>query len=291
MVKNVSSSQNQYPKLLKQVKGHPQMLFFKGKLDGSLFENSLTIVGSRRMSAYAKQVVDLIVPELVLNGVNIITGFTYGCEIEASKSAIELGASTVAIMPCGIETVWPAYHKNLYNKLLENNGLIISEFSGKTNAQSWMFSKRNIMLATISNALLVVEASEKSNTLEIADMALKHKRKVFAVPGQITSNSFKGCLKLIKNGAQVVSCAGDILSFFKVSSKENFAENKKTNDFSDIEKQIFSSLENQTMSLDEIAKQIKIPINECSALVSMMQLKGIINENNGKYFLEKSYVN
>ena len=126
----------------------------------------------------------------------------YGGDEAAHKAAVEAGGRTIAVMPCGIDMIHPEYQEELYNKILENKGLIISEYEGKFPPAIWTYPKRNRIVAGLSKAVLIVEAGLNSGTLITAECAKKFGRKIFAVPGPITSEVSKGTIQLIKEGAR-----------------------------------------------------------------------------------------
>jgi DNA processing protein len=156
-----------------------------------------------------------LVGEVAGAGVAIVSGFMYGIDALAHKAALRVGGRTIAVMPCGIDLVHPAYQQGLYNEILENNGLVVSEYEGAFLPTLWSYPKRNRIVAGLCQATMVVEAGEKSGSLITANFAKKFGRKVFAVPGPLTSSVSVGIMQLIKEGASVVTSAKDILDFYR----------------------------------------------------------------------------
>ena len=117
-----------YPRLLKQISDAPKQLYYKGSWDDQIFENCLAVVGSRRMTSYGRQAVERLVGEVAASGITIISGFMYGVDATSHKTALRVDGRTIAVMPCGINIINPEYQEDLYNEILENKGLIISEF-------------------------------------------------------------------------------------------------------------------------------------------------------------------
>jgi DNA processing protein len=212
----------EYPKLLKKIgKDAPKKLYYKGTWDREIFENCLTVVGSRQMTIYGKQVVQKIVFEIAAAGLTIVSGFMYGVDAASHKAALRAGGRTIAVMPCGIDLIHPEYQQDLYNEILDNNGLIISEYEGKMEPGYWTYPRRNRIVAGLSKATLVIEAGEKSGSLITANFAKKFKRKVFVVPGPITSENSKGIMQLIKEKAVPISFAKDILGFYLSADRQD----------------------------------------------------------------------
>jgi len=279
----------QYPEMLKALgKDAPKQLYYRGNWDMSLFENCLAVVGSRRMTSYGQQITNKLISEIASRGITIVSGFMYGIDATAHKTALDIGGRTIAIMPCGIERIHPEYQTKLYADILENNGLIISEFEGNSLPAFWTYPKRNRIIAGLSKATMVVEAGLKSGSLITANLAKKYKRKVFAVPGPLTSVLSQGICQLIKEGADVVTCAGDVLEFFGTKATETrslSADRDRVSD-SSMEQRIIQKLQQEPMEIDVLSRLLGISAAEIGTTISLMQLKGLIFIENGKYFIK-----
>lgn len=212
----VIKGNKKYPKLLKKIgKDAPKQLYYKGSFDKEIFDNCLAVVGSRQMTTYGKRVVEQIVTPLSGAGVTIVSGFMYGVDAAAHKTAVQAGGKTIAVMPCGIDLIHPEYQQDLYMEILNNNGLVISEYEGNMQPSNWTYPRRNRIVAGLSKAVLIVEAGLKSGSLITANFAKKFGRKIFVVPGPITSENSKGIMQLIKEGATPISKVEDILDYYK----------------------------------------------------------------------------
>ena len=143
-----------YPKLLKQINDPPKQIYYRGNWDEKIFENCLAVVGSRRMTSYGQQITNKLISEIASRGITIVSGFMYGIDATAHKTALDVGARTIAVMPCGIERIHPEYQTKLYADILENNGLVISEFEGDSLAAFWTYPKRNRIIAGLSRATI-----------------------------------------------------------------------------------------------------------------------------------------
>jgi len=205
-----------YPKLLKKIVDPPKKLYYKGEWDEALFKNCLAVVGSRHLTSYGRRMTELLVSEIAAAGVTIVSGFMYGGDEAAHRVTLSVGGRTIAVMPGGIDVIHPEYQADLYRQILENQGLIISEFVGKLLPVNWMYAKRNRIVAGLSKAVLIIEAALNSGTLITAGYAKKFGRKIFAVPGPLTSEVSKGTVQLIKEGAVVVTEAQDVLRYFSL---------------------------------------------------------------------------
>ena len=179
-----------------------------------IFENSLAVVGSRDMSLYGKEVIAKFVPDLVSNKITIISGFMYGVDVESHQKCLECGGKTVAVLGCGLNVLTSKENDSLYTKILENGGLVISEYEANLKPTRWSFPQRNRIVAGLSTlGVLVVEAKLKSGSLITAKIGQKQGKKVYVIPGQITSETSEGTNYLIKNNlGKMVTSAADILN-------------------------------------------------------------------------------
>lgn len=281
----VAIQDKEYPKLLRKTgKTSPKKLYCKGNWDKDIFENCLAVVGSRRMTTYGRQVVERIVGEVAAAGVTIVSGFMYGVDATAHKVALSVGGRTIAVMPCGIDLIHPEYQHDLYAEVLNNNGLVISEYEGSTPPVTWTYPRRNRIVAGLSQATLIIEAEEKSGSLITANLAKKFGRKLFVVPGPITSENSKGIIQLIKEGAEIVSSAQDILKYYKIEDINKNVEGETFN-IGGKEREIISQLQREALDIDAISRNVSIPAAKIGTILSIMQLRGQIKQEGNKYYV------
>lgn len=290
MAEVVGITDENYPGLLKEALGKlqtssgPKQLYYKGNWDDKIFENCLAVVGSRHLTSYGRKAIEQIVTEVAAAGITIVSGFMYGGDEAAHSTAVKCGGKTIAVMPCGIDRVHPESQKKLYQEILDNNGLILSEYVGDAQPQTFTYVQRDRIVAGLSKAVFVVEAALNSGSLITASYATKYGRKIFALPGPITSEVSKGTLKLIKEGAEPVCEAVDILKYFDIFPKAK-KENKKFVTGDSLENRIIEQLKNESMEADEMARVLALPISKIGTTLSLMQLKGFINQEGRKYYL------
>lgn len=297
MVEVVEILGKKYPALLNEALKNlvaslgPKKLYYKGNWSDNIFENCLAVVGSRHLTYYGKKVTEQLVTEIAAAGVTIVSGFMYGGDEAAHSAAVKCGGRTIAVMPCGIDLIHPSSQKKLYQEILDKNGLIVSEYGGNAQPQNFTYVQRDRIVAGLSKAVLVTEAALGSGSLITANYAKKMGRKVFAVPGPITSEVSKGTIKLIKEGAEPVMDAKDILDFFKIlPSKKTtlpaFAHSElgRGKCFT-LEDKIIERLRHEPMKVDEMARLFSIPVAQLGTTLSLMQLKGFINHDSGKYYI------
>ncbi|HDZ76785.1 MAG TPA: DNA-protecting protein DprA [Candidatus Omnitrophica bacterium] len=275
-----------YPRLLKEIKSPPKKLYYKGDWDSDIFENCLAVVGSRRMTTYGKQITNKLVSEIARSGITIVSGFMFGIDATAHRAALGAGGRTIAVMPCGIDVIHPAYQESLYKEILENRGLIISEFESNFPPARWTYPKRNKIVAGISKATMVVEAGEKSGSLITASLAMEYKRRLFAVPGPLTSVVSKGTLQLIKEGAEIVIGAEDVLAGYDVVSLNSSGSPSLFLKLGKLEQFIVRRLQEEPLGIDALARLVKISASQIGTILSLMQLKGLVVEEGGKYHIK-----
>ena len=286
-----------YPKLLKEALEKlaqkslgPKKLYYKGKFTEDIFDNCLAVVGSRHLTSYGRRITEQLVSQIAAAGITIVSGFMYGGDEAAHKAAVQVGGRTIAVMPCGINIVHPEYQTDLYDEIQRKNGLIISEYEGGFLPTTYTFVQRDRIVAGLSKAVLVTEAALKSGSLITANYSKRFGRKIFSVPGQITSEVSKGTLKLIKEGAEVCTSAEDILDFFKVSANRTSSLRGASGDEAiskpdTLEQKIIDQLKREPMDADLLARNLIVPASKLGTTLTLMQLKNLISQDSGKYYV------
>ncbi len=200
-----------YPERLKHIYDAPMILYYKG--NKKLLKHSYTIgmIGCRECSEYGKQVSLTFSNKLAKQGVCIISGMAKGIDSYSHRGCIQAGGKTIAVLGNGLDQIYPKENLGLYNKILETEGLILSEYVIGTKPNKLNFPARNRIISGLSDGVIVVEAKEKSGTLNTVDFALEQGKDVFVIPGNITSKSSIGTNDLIKQGAKCITCVEDIL--------------------------------------------------------------------------------
>jgi len=283
-INKISIDDSEFPDNLKKIKSCPKVLYYRGNWETKIFEKSLAIVGSRRMTRYGKEVLAKFMPDLVANKVTIVSGFMYGIDSEAHKICLELGGKTIAVLGGGLDFLSPSENDQLYTEILESGGLVISEYEADFKPTLWSFPQRNrIVSALTTEGVLVVEAGLKSGSLITARLGKKQGKPVLTVPGPINAGTSQGTNWLIKsNNAKMVTEINDLM--------ENKIKNKttQTNIFDvldDAEKEIVSYLENEELTVDELSHKTGKSIAEIATRISLMSMKGLVEEEAGKVFL------
>ncbi len=267
-----------------EIKRHNNF-YYRGNWSGKVFKKSIAIVGSRRMTRYGRDVVDKFVSGFVVNGITTISGFMYGVDTEVHQKTVDYGGVTIAVFGCGLDVIYPPENEKLYTQILENRGLVISEYEPKAKPHLWKFPQRNKIIASLASlGVLVVEAGDKSGSLITAELARKMGKKVYAVPGPINSAVSLGTNELIKSGnAVMVTEPKDIIKI-RSSFARATVDKPKMNI---LELEIYKALEIEGLNTDEIAMQTGESVIEVGTTLSVMGIKGLVLESGGKYYLQK----
>ena len=289
----VTLEDEEYPQLLKEIKNPPFVLYGKG--DQSLLNCSIAaiaVVGTRKTTEYGREVTKLLTTDLVANGFTIVSGLALGVDAISHVTALENNGKTIAVLGCGVDCCNPAENQSIYNSILtsgnsprgEAAGCIISEFPLGMKPAKWTFPARNRIIAGLSQGVLVTEGAEDSGSLITADYAFKFNRKVFAVPGPITSSMSKGPYALIQKGATLVTSSKDIISELGISNFKFPISNKPKITGTKEENIILEVLAQEALHFDEIARKTKFTSSKLGVILSLMEIKGMIKSLDGGMF-------
>lgn len=292
-VEKIIKESSDFPPQLKEIKDCPEALYVKGFQSPIVFERCVAIVGSRNMSPYGSRVVKKLMRELADLNVVIVSGFMRGVDLESHRSALEMGLRTIAVLPYGIEKILTSEQEELANLIISSGGMVVSEYDGDQDPQKWMFVKRNRIIAGLSLVVIVVEASDQSGSLITAEMARSYSRPVYAVPGNIFSDTSEGTTVLLKSIAKPISSAFDIKELLDadgVSGIPAYASSRVRDAFSfdSLEKLILKKLESLPMTIDEVISHInRDEPREIGVRMSALYLKGCLEERDGKYYVKR----
>jgi DNA processing protein len=211
-VKKLTIHNSAYPSLLKTIPSPPKELYYLGTEPGKwLLKPRVAIVGSRGITPYGRRVTEDFAYALAQRGITIVSGLALGVDAVAHTAALRAGGMHIAVLANGLDAIYPASNTQLARDLLKQGGAIISEYPEGTPSLKQNFIARNRIVAGLSDAILITEATEQSGTLHTAKFALEQGRDVMVVPGNITSPHSVGCNNLIKSGAIPVCSIEDIL--------------------------------------------------------------------------------
>lgn len=210
-----------------------------------------------------------------------------GADTVAHKETLENGGKTIAVLPCGFNKIYPKENAYLYKKIVENGGLVISEYEPNKEAESKLFLERNRIVSGLSKGLLVVEAKYRSGTSVTAKLAKEQGKKVFALPGRLDSKNGIGVNRLIKEGAIMVTYVNDIIDeipeFQSLTKEIRLQNNFVKKEY----RKIYNYLSDEPSSLDEICFKTNNGVKETLNLLSLMELDNLIEEIVGAGYVRK----
>jgi DNA processing protein len=277
----------EYPDKLKHCIDAPLVLFQSGNVQ--LKEQRLiSIVGARKITTSGIAFCERLVEELAIYNPVIISGFAYGTDITAHKSAIKNNLQTVGCLAHGLDQIYPKVHKK-YMADVEKNGGFLTDFWSSATFDRNNFLKRNRIIAGLSQATIVIESAEKGGSLVTADIANSYNRDVFAVPGRVTDSQSVGCNNLIKqNKAHLLSTPLDvpyILNWQLEDLQKPTIQKQLFVELTKDEEVIFNFLKTKNKELlDIIAIECKMPTYKLAGILITMELKGVIRPLPGKLF-------
>lgn len=281
----VSFLEKEYPQDLKKLENPPIGLFAKGNVGLLKDKFAIAVVGTRKITAYGRNVTENLVEGLVANGACIVSGLALGVDGIAHKITVSNKGSAIAVLACGVDCCLPSENYSLYSDIIKNNGVVISEYPLSQPPNKGTFLARNRIVAALSDGVLITEAAVDSGSLVTANWGFKLGKKVFAVPGPITSRMSDGSLKLLKQGAHLATRAEDILEEFNSQKTKVKSNSQMFKNLSKEEKKIVSLLHNESMTIDEISKNLQIQVSELFVVLSGLELKGVIKNRGGKISL------
>lgn len=275
---------SQYPDALRKIKNPPKQLYLEGNIE-LLNKNSIAIIGSRNCSENGKILGKKFAKELVEQGLTIISGMAKGIDSHAHIETLNNKGNTIAVLGNGFNNIFPKENINLYRKIIESNGLIISEYPPNVKAKSEFFLERNRIVSGLSIGILVIEAAYRSGTSVTARIAKEQGKKIFVLPHEIGDIHGVGTNNLIRKGATLVTSTKEIikeydfLKYKKISKKENLKIEFKTIE----EKQVYLLLKSKITNINIISDKLQLPINKINEILFMLELHGYIKKKKGVY--------
>lgn len=275
---------SQYPDALRKIKNPPKQLYLEGNIE-LLNKNSIAIIGSRNCSENGKILAKKFAKELVEQGLTIISGMAKGIDSHAHIETLNNNGNTIAVLGNGFNNIFPKENINLYRKIIESNGLIISEYPPNVKAKSEFFLERNRIVSGLSIGILVIEAAYRSGTSVTARIAKEQGKKIFVLPHEIGDIHGVGTNNLIRKGATLVTSTKEIikeydfLKYKKISKKENLKIEFKTIE----EKQVYLLLKSKITNINIISDKLQLSINKINEILFMLELHGYIKKKKGVY--------
>ena len=273
----------EYPPLLKEIDQPPPVLYVRGEI---LPEDqwAVAVVGTRRVTAYGRQVTEEIAAFLAHNGITVVSGLARGTDAIAHQNALKHGGRTIAVRGSGVARISPPEHTRLAEEII-TRGAVISDYPPGTPPESTNFPPRNRIVSGLSRATIVVEAGETSGALITAAFAANQGRDVLSVPGSIYAVQSKGTNRLIYNGARPLLNMSDILDVLQLERRQAQQAVRKVIPGDAVEAKLVSLLSEEPKHVDELCVESGLPVSEVTATLTLMELKGLARQVGGMNYV------
>ena len=293
-----------FPDKLKRIKKTPKKLYMIGNTD-LIYEECFAIVGSRRITEYGIKNCYNFTKEFALRDIPVVSGLAIGTDTIAHKTVLEYGGRTIAVLGSGFNNIYPEENIPLFEKIIEQNGLVITEYELNEGVVKKNFPERNRIITALSEGVLVIEASYRSGTSITVNKAKEQGKKVFAIPGRLDNYLGIGVNNIIKKGGILTTSINDIVNErnYKSGKQINYNTNRNNKDCSDVMlknkkidnieikseyRVIYDILKNQDYCIEEILLKTELDIRNVLVLLTKMELEGlVINLDDGKYRVVK----
>nr|MDD6336519.1 DNA-processing protein DprA [bacterium] len=276
-----------YPALLSGIFDPPPVLYIRGRIQAFMQDvPRVAMVGARICTRYGREAAHLLASGVAASGVQVVSGGARGIDSNAHQGALDGGGSTLAVLGCGVDVVYPPENAALFEKIIAN-GALVSEYAPGIPPLREHFPGRNRVISGLCGAVVMVEGRYKSGAMITVGYAMDEGREVLAVPGMITSLYSEGPHELIANGAVPVFKAEDILDAVGVQSKtkqEPVPQQMAFRELTEAEKSVVTALQQGDMSHDELSAAVGFPPNRLNSLLTTMALDGIIKQLPGNRY-------
>src|SRR3989344_3724986 len=276
----ISCNNKAYPKPLLTIPDPPICLYVKGEINNLDFGKGyfFAVVGTRKPTPYGIQVSKKFSSELASSGFTIVSGMAIGIDTAAHWAAINADSKTIAVLGCGVDIIYPAVNRRLYEIIVKQAGLIISEFPPGQLVERGLFIARNRLISGLSMGVLVIEGGQDSGALITARYAAEQGKEVFAPPGPLTSEMSAAPNILLKQGAKLVTSIADILEEFHMTFTPSKKEDiRKILNFE--ERAVFEAIVSEPQRADDLIKKVNLPVESILKTLSILEIKGIVEKN------------
>ncbi len=275
----------EYPPILKKIYDPPILFYILGEFAES-DQYSIAIVGTRQPTNYGKVQAEKISMELAKQGITIISGMARGIDSIAHNAAIKTGGRTIAVVGSGLDVIYPAENRKLFEKITET-GAVVSEFTLGTKPDAQNFPRRNRIISGLSLGVVVIETGITGGAMQTASLALDQNREVFALPGNVGVRQSDGTNLLIqKSEAELITSAEDIINELELKLKPVLGKNipKQQVDLSLFEEKLINVLKSEPLQIDRIASLTNMTTSECLVNLLSLEFKGLVKQLPGKMF-------
>lgn len=278
-INRTAPDKHSYTKGLASIDKPPKLLYYLGTLPETR-RPSVAVVGSRKPTAYGKAITYRLAYDCAKAGLVIVSGLALGVDGIAHRAALEANGTTIAVLPCGLPKIYPASHRTLAMEIVHHGGALVTEYdSDHEFSYQSNFLERNRIVSGLADAIIITEAAIRSGTLSTAAHALAQGKDVFVVPGNITSPMSAGCNALLKQGANVITEASDILDVIAPQLSAKSLSTPLGNTAA--EAAIIAQLQAGVDDGETIQKNTKLPATELNTAFTMLEIAGTIRALGG----------
>jgi DNA processing protein len=272
-----------YPRRLKELDQSPPVLYVRGEIMPE-DDWAVAVVGTRRASPYGQQVAEEVGAFLARNGVTVVSGLARGVDGIAHQAALNAGGRTIAVLGSGVDRIYPPDHRQMAEQII-GQGALVSDYPLETPPETFNFPPRNRIISGLSLAVVVVEAGEKSGALITASFGAEQGREVFAVPGNIYLPQSKGTNNLIRKGAHPLLRPEDLMEALDLTLMSEHKTARRVLPADATEAKLYDVMGHDPMYVDEIREQADLPIEQVSATLALMELKGMVRQVGGMQYV------
>jgi len=275
----------EYPSILKKIYDPPILFYMLGEFTES-DQYSIAVVGTRQPTNYGKVHAEKISMDLANQGITIISGMARGIDSIAHNAALKSGGRTIAVIGSGLDIIYPAENRKLFEKIAEN-GAVVSEFTLGTKPDAQNFPRRNRIISGLSLGVVVIETATSGGAMQTAAFALDQNREVFALPGNVGARLSEGTNLLIqKSEAELITSAEDVINELEIKLKPVLGKNipKQQVDLSLFEEKLINVLNSEPLQIDKIASLANMTTSECLVNLLSLEFKGLVKQLPGKMF-------
>lgn len=280
----ITFDDEKYPYMLKNISNPPMVLYVKGDLNSCNLEKTIAVVGSRKSSTHAKDVLTKILSELRNTDICIVSGLASGIDTTAHQAALSNNLKTIGVIASGFDFVYPTANKDLYKKIETDGGAIVTEYFPTFQPLQFRFPQRNRIVSGLSYGTLVAEAAIKSGALITANLCLEQGRELMCIPGLVSNPNTEGIYKLLKQGATMVTCADDILNALNWEIKKEKQQKLSKSQFCIEEQKIISAIEVEPKGFDKISTETGLNANDLLVHLTNLELGGTIKQIEGEKY-------
>ncbi len=274
---------DEYPVSLREIEDFPPLLFVRGSLhEKDRF--AIAIVGTRKPTAYGRNVAERLARELSRYGLTIVSGGARGIDTSAHVGALRAGGRTLAVLGCGVDVAYPPESASLFDRIA-SQGAVLSEYPPGVDPDAWRFPARNRIVSGLSLGVLVIEAPSDSGALITATHALEQGKPVFAVPGNIDTGHSAGCHRLIKDGAVLVDNVEDIVRALGIASEPPPERNVSAVQLTPVQQEVLRALSLVPKHVDVLADELNLPVAQLNAELLILEMHNLVRRQPGNTYV------